>query len=154
MSRWTLTAALSLLALGAAFAAQQLLPAASPDAPPVATAEPDPAPDVAPAEPRDVDIVLCLDTSGSMTALIDSARARLWDVVNQIAEVEPNANLRVGLLSYGSPMPDGEAKGWVVLQTPLTDDLDALYDTMWGLSTEGGEEYVGWVIGDALEQMP
>ncbi|MEO0602019.1 MAG: hypothetical protein AAF211_11330, partial [Myxococcota bacterium] len=130
MSRWKLTAALATLALGAAFVAQQLLPAAVEPAeppPPVVVDEP-------PSEPRDVDIVLCLDTSGSMGQLIDSARARLWEVVGEVAEVEPEANLRVGLLSFGSPLSDGHLNGHVVLQTPLTSDLDALYNTMWSLS--------------------
>ncbi len=149
MSRWKLTAALAVLALGAAFAAQQLLPAPvdDPDAPtePVV---------VDPPAARDVDIVLCLDTSNSMDDLIDSARARLWDVVNEVAEVEPEANLRVGLLSYGTPSAGGEATGFVVLQTELTSDLDELYNTLWALTTNGGDEYVGWVLDDALERMP
>ena len=145
MTRWTLTAGLSLLALGGALAAAKLLPrevAVEPVAEPSASS------------PRDVDIVLCLDTSGSMSALIDSARARLWDVVNEVAQVEPDANLRVGLLSYGSPGPAGSAAGYVVLQSSLTSDLDALYGRMQGLSTDGGDEYVGWVLDDALQRMP
>ncbi|MEN0063790.1 MAG: vWA domain-containing protein [Myxococcota bacterium] len=136
--RWKLTAALAILALGAGLAAQQLLPADAPSA----------------QAPRDVDIVLCLDTSGSMEQLIDSARSRLWDVVNEVGEQEPNANLRVGLLSYGSPTPGTGASGYVVVQSALTNDLDALYATMWGLHTDGGDEYVGWVLEDALEKMP
>ncbi|MEM6926195.1 MAG: vWA domain-containing protein [Myxococcota bacterium] len=150
MSRWKLTAALATLALGAAFVAQQLLPAAGGSVeppPPVVVDDPTPG-------PRDVDIVLCLDTSGSMDQLIDSARARLWEVVGEVAEVEPEANLRVGLLSFGSPLADGHLNGHVVLQTALTSDLDALYNTMWSLSTAGGDEYVGWVLEDALKKMP
>ena len=52
---------------------------------------------------RPVDLVICLDTSGSMTALIDSARAKLWEVINELAQADPTPRLRVGLLTYGSP---------------------------------------------------
>ena len=36
-----------------------------------------------PAEGKPIDLVLCLDVSGSMDGLIDSAKLRLWDIVNE-----------------------------------------------------------------------
>ena len=72
---------------------------------------------------RDIDLALCLDTSNSMDGLIDSARQRLWALVNELALAEPTPRLRVALLTYGSP-GFGEDNGWVRTQVPLTDDLD------------------------------
>jgi hypothetical protein len=104
-------------------------------------------------EPRSIDLVICLDTSGSMTQLIDSARARLWDVVNELSSIQPTPKLRVGLLTYGTPGAAGREQGFVVLRSHLTDDLDAVYSTMMNLTTRGGEEYVGWVLNDAVHRM-
>jgi hypothetical protein len=100
-----------------------------------------------------VDLVICLDTSGSMTALIDSARAELWDIVNQVARMQPTPHLRVGLFTYGSPNRACAAQGYVVRQTDLTNDLDTVYARMMAMSTNGGEEFVGWVLNDAIKTM-
>lgn len=104
-------------------------------------------------ERRDVDIVICLDTSGSMEGLIDSARARLWDVVNSLASARPTPRLRVGLLTYGSPHNATPAQGFIVKQTDLTSDLDTVYSRMMGMSINGGDEFVGWVLNDAVNSM-
>ena len=34
------------------------------------------------AQPRQIDVVIALDVSGSMDGLIESAKQRLWDFVN------------------------------------------------------------------------
>jgi hypothetical protein len=111
-------------------------------------------PDPKPVESRrPIDLVIALDTSGSMTQLIDSARAKLWDVVNELAKAKPTPFLRVGLLTYGSPNISTAARGWVVRHTDLTYDLDAVYAKMMGMRTHGGEEFVGWVLNDAVNTM-
>ena len=40
-------------------------------------------------ETRPVDVVVILDTSGSMQDLLDAARARVWDVVNELGRMKP-----------------------------------------------------------------
>lgn len=102
---------------------------------------------------RPVDLVICLDTSGSMTGLIDSARAKLWDVVSELVSIEPNARLRVGLLTYGSPHISTRAQGWVVRQSDLSSDLDSVYARMMSMRTNGGDEFVGWVLSDAVHTL-
>lgn len=143
----------TLLALAAAgFAAAEVIEvkiAPTPSKP----VQPDPDPPGTPDEKRAVDLVICLDTSGSMTALIDSARARLWDIVNELATAKPTPQLRVGLLTYGSPSNSTAAQGWVLRQTDLTGDLDTLYAKMMGMTTNGGDEFVGWALNDALQTM-
>jgi hypothetical protein len=85
--------------------------------------------------------------------LIDSARAKLWDVVNELATAKPTPLLRVGLLTYGSPKLSTADQGWVVRQIDLTTDLDTVYARMMAMTTSGGDEYVGWVLNDALHTM-
>jgi hypothetical protein len=103
-----------------------------------------------PAEPgQSVDVVLCLDVSGSMEALTQAARIKLWDLVNELAKVKPTPNLRVGLYSYGHNSYDPKA-GWVRKDADLTTDLDEVYKKLNSLTINGGEEYVARVCRDAL----
>lgn len=102
---------------------------------------------------RPIDLVICLDTSGSMEGLIDSARARLWDIVNSLAKARPLPQLRVGLITYGSPSRASAANGWIALQHNLTTDLDSVYAKMMSLRTDGGDEFVGWALRRGLDWM-
>src|SRR5512143_1098874 len=72
---------------------------------------------------KKVDLVIALDTSSSMDGLIDSARQKLWDVVNLLAHAKPQPLLRVGLISYGNDGYDARV-GWVRKDSELTTNLD------------------------------
>src|SRR5262245_25263425 len=86
--------------------------------------------DVARANPADqgqhVDIVICLDVSGSMEGLVNQAKIKLWDIVNEFSRVKPTPQLRVGLYSYGHTTYDPKA-GWVRKEVDLSVDLDDVY---------------------------
>ncbi len=101
---------------------------------------------------RAVDLVICLDNSGSMKPLLDGVRAGLWDVVNVFGEMRPTPALRVGLLTYGSRDSTVEA-GWVVMRSDLSHDLDQVYAELMLVPTGGDEEFVGWALRTALETM-
>jgi von Willebrand factor type A domain len=98
---------------------------------------------------RPVDVVLCLDTSNSMDGLIDSAKRKLWAIVNDLAKIDPAPTLRVGLYSYGNDFYDAKA-GWVRKELDLTTDLDEVYKKLFALTTKGGTELVARVSRDAL----
>jgi hypothetical protein len=104
-----------------------------------------------PTKVNRVDLVIALDTSGSMSGLINSARQKLWDIVNFVARKHKKADLRVGLLTYGSQ--GTEKDGYVKLRHNLTRDLDSIYDTLFGLRTSGGTEYVGRVVYRASREL-
>lgn len=118
--------------------------AGGPDCDPIATAA---------RQQRPIDLVICLDTSDSMQGLIDSARARLWDIVNTLGSAKPAPDLRVGLITYGSPSRSTASQGWVVLQTQLTNNMDFVYSKMMEFRTDGGDEFVGWALNDAVTKM-
>ncbi|MSR55016.1 MAG: VWA domain-containing protein [Gemmataceae bacterium] len=103
---------------------------------------------------KPVDIVLCLDTSGSMDGLIDSAKRKHWTFVNDLAKVEPTPTLRVGLYSYGNNTYDA-SRGWVRLEVELTTDLDEVYKRIHALKTAstGSFEFPARVSKYALEEL-
>jgi hypothetical protein len=107
-----------------------------------------------PAKPaaKDIDLVLCLDISGSMEHLIDSVKQKLWDIVNDLAKVKPAPNLRVALYSYGAT-PYDPAKGWVQKDLDFVDDLDLVFKKLFAYRCNGGEEYVARVCRDAIRDL-
>src|SRR5262245_40904154 len=69
-----------------------------------------------------VEVVFCLDTTGSMSGLIEGAKQKIWSISNQIVAGKPTPNLRVGLLAYRD-----RGDTYVTKLTELTDDLDRIY---------------------------
>jgi hypothetical protein len=109
------------------------------------------APKDSPAMGKNIDVVICLDCSNSMDGLINSAKTKLWSIVNDLAKAQPAPNLRVALYSYGNDNYD-KAVGWVRKDVDLTTDLDAISAKLFALTTRGGTEYVARVTRDALDQ--
>jgi hypothetical protein len=95
---------------------------------------------------------LALDVSGSMSGLIDSAKQRLWDIVNELGRAQPQPELRIAILSYGNP-DYGTGTGFVRIDQPFTSDLDAVNRTLFEFTTNGGDEYVARVVDTALNQL-
>lgn len=100
---------------------------------------------------KPIDLVLCLDVSNSMDGLIDSAKVKLWDIVNELARLKPTPDLRVALYSYGNDNYN-PADGWVRKELDLTADLDDVYKSLNALRTRGGTEFVARVSKAALAQ--
>ena len=102
-----------------------------------------------------VQVAILLDTSGSMQGLIEQAKGQLWKIVNEFINAKQNGQrpeLQVALYEYGkSSLP--EASGWIRQIVPLTNDLDRVSEELFKLTTDGGEEYCGWVIKEAVEHL-
>jgi hypothetical protein len=100
-------------------------------------------------EPKksEIDVVICIDRSGSMDQVIETAKRKVWSIVNDIAKVRPAPDLRIGLIGYGSA--DQEFKAF-----DLTDDLDAVYKNLMTFRTDmGGDEWVGATVRKATRDM-
>jgi hypothetical protein len=110
---------------------------------------------VAKADPPKVQIALLLDTSGSMSGLIDQAKTELWSVVNEFALAERGGvrpEVEVALYQYGTPSLGAEG-GYIKQLVPLTQDLDKVSEELFALTTSGGDEYCGWVIQRAFDEL-
>ncbi|NOY41423.1 MAG: VWA domain-containing protein [Planctomycetes bacterium] len=102
-----------------------------------------------------VDVAILLDTSNSMDGLISQAKSQLWTIVQQFAKAKKNGQtpiLRVALFEYGNTgLPASE--GYIRQAVPLTDDLDKLSEALFALTTNGGDEYCGQVINEAISRL-
>lgn len=101
-----------------------------------------------------VQIGILLDTSSSMNGLINQAKEQLWQIVNEVAKANKKNKdivIEVGLFEYGkSSLPKYE--GFLQLLSPLTSDLDKVSQELFELHTNGGEEYAGKVILEAVNR--
>ncbi len=113
--------------------------------------QPDPA---AVLKPR-IEIALLLDTSSSMSGLINQARTKLWKIVNEFESAERNgqrADVYVALYEYGHSRLSGES-GYIRKIVPLTLDIDRISEELFALSTNGGSEHCGQVIDHAVREL-
>jgi hypothetical protein len=108
------------------------------------------------AEKGKIQVALLLDTSNSMDGLIDQAKAQLWKMVNRLADAQrqnEGITLEIALYEYGNQGLSKE-KGYIRQVQPLGTDLDGLSEKLFQLRTNGGDEFCGWVIQDAVGQLP
>jgi hypothetical protein len=102
-----------------------------------------------------VQLAILLDTSNSMDGLIDQAKTQLWKIVNEMARSKRDGqsiNLYVALYEYGNDGLSVE-EGFVRLVAPLTNDLDKISEELFKLQTNGGSEYCGTVISEAITDL-
>ena len=107
------------------------------------------------AEAPHIQVALLLDTSNSMDGLIDQAKSQLWKMVNELATAKKDGqspDIEIALYEYGN---DGlsAAEGYIRQVTGLTTDLDLVSDKLFALTTNGGSEYCGFVIKEAVKQL-
>jgi len=99
-----------------------------------------------------VQIAILLDTSNSMDGLISQAKNQLWHIINEFGAAEKGGNnpvVQVALYEYGNDrLQAGE--GYIRQVLPFTTDLDKVSEQLFDLKTNGGQEYCGWVIRDAV----
>src|SRR5262245_23355596 len=98
-----------------------------------------------------VEVVFCLDTTGSMSDLIDGAKAKIWAISNQIASGKPTPNLKIGLVAYRD-----KTDAYVTQVTDLSDDLDAIHGKLKTFRAQGGgdtPEHVNQALHDAVHKI-
>ncbi len=102
-----------------------------------------------------VDVAILLDTSNSMDGLIAQAKSQLWSIVGQFADAKKAGKtplLRVSVFEYGNTnLPASE--GYIRQVVQLTDDLDKVSEVLFALTTNGGDEYCGQVIEQAIQRL-
>ena len=79
-----------------------------------------------------LEMVFVLDTTGSMGALIEGAKQRIWGIVNEVMQ-ESHTSVRIGLVAYRD-----RGDEYVTQVLPLTSDLDQVYLTLMNYEAEGG----------------
>jgi Mg-chelatase subunit ChlD len=84
----------------------------------------------------EVEVVFCLDTTGSMGGLINAAKQKIWAISNQIAAGTPTPRVKIGLVAFRDR---GDA--YITKVFDLTDDLDAIHGHLMGFQAQGGGDF-------------
>jgi len=95
-----------------------------------------------------VELVFALDTTGSMSGLIDGAKRKIWSMAQFIAQGQPKPDVRIGLVAYRDI---GDA--YVTRFYDLSDDLDTVFEHLSSFEAAGGgdtPEHVSKALYDAI----
>lgn len=98
-----------------------------------------------------VEAVFVLDTTGSMSGLIQAAKEKIWSIANTMASAQPAPQIRIGLVAYRDR---GDA--YVTQVVDLSADLDSTYARLMDFRAEGGgdgPESVNQALHEAVNQM-
>jgi uncharacterized protein YegL len=98
-----------------------------------------------------VEAVFVLDTTGSMSGLIQAAKEKIWSIANTMASAQPAPEIRIGLVAYRDR---GDA--YVTRVVDLSADLDSTYATLMDFRADGGgdgPESVNQALHDAVNKM-
>lgn len=103
-----------------------------------------------PAKPR-IEVCFVLDTTGSMSALIEGAKQKIWSIANEIIAAKPTPEIRIGVIGYRDRGDD-----YVVKAFSLTNDIDAVYANLGSFRAAGGgdtPESVNEALYEAVHKM-
>ena len=98
-----------------------------------------------------VDIVFALDTTSSMSGLIEGAKAKIWEIARKAQEGQPAPEVRIGLVAYRD-----RGDEYVTKVLDLTGDLDLVYAKLTELQAGGGgdgPEHVIKGLNDAVNEV-
>jgi Mg-chelatase subunit ChlD len=98
-----------------------------------------------------VEIVFVLDTTGSMSGLIEAAKEKIWSIASSLAQAESAPEIRIGLVAYRD-----RGDSYITRVTALSSDLDSLYATLMDYQAGGGgdtPESVNRALNDALHEI-
>ena len=98
-----------------------------------------------------IDVVFVLDTTGSMSGLIDAAKEKIWSIASSMASAQPAPIIRMGLVGYRD-----RGDEYVTRVVDLSPDIDTMYATLMQFTANGGgdgPESVNQALSEAVTRM-
>lgn len=101
-----------------------------------------------------VDIVFCLDLSGSTNGIIEHLRNNLWHLIHELESLEPVPDYRIGLIGFSRPS-FGKEFSYVKVIRNLSYDFEWLSSEMFSLRTnvEQGNQFVGAAVLNCVKSI-
>ena len=101
--------------------------------------------------PPKIEVVFALDTTGSMSGLIQAAKDKIWSIALTMASAQQAPEIKMGLVAYRDR---GDA--YVTQVIDLSDDLDSMYAKLMDFQAQGGgdgPESVNQALHDAVHDI-
>lgn len=83
--------------------------------------------------PARIEVAFVLDTTGSMSGLIEGAKRKIWSIANNIMDLKPKPEIRFALIGYRDR---GDA--YITKTFDLTEDVQAIYGELLAFRADGG----------------
>jgi Mg-chelatase subunit ChlD len=78
-------------------------------------------------------VVFALDTTGSMSGLIETAKEKIWSIASSMAQAQPAPEIQLGLVAYRD-----RGDTYVTQVHDLSGDLDSVYARLMDFEAGGG----------------
>jgi Mg-chelatase subunit ChlD len=98
-----------------------------------------------------VEVCFVLDTTGSMSGLIDGAKKKIWTIANSVVAADSKASIRFALVAYRD-----RGDSYVTKIVELTDDLDRIFAELQSFEAGGGgdtPESVNQALAEAVNKL-
>ena len=98
-----------------------------------------------------IEVTFVIDTTGSMSGLIEGAKQKIFSIASRIATGKPTPRLKVGLVAYRDVGDE-----YVTKRFDLSEDLDTVFTHLRQFQADGGgdsPEHVGRGLGEAVSKM-
>ena len=104
-----------------------------------------------PIQNHQIEVVFILDTTSSMSGLIQAAKEKIWSIATTMASAEQTPDIRMGLVAFRDR---GDA--YVTKVLDLSQDLDSMYASLMDFKAQGGgdgPESVNQALYDAVNRI-
>ncbi len=110
---------------------------------------------IQPVSSRKIQMAILFDASGSMDGLLSQAKSKIWTIVNELSSLRfqgQTPTIELAIYEYGKD-EISSSENYVRQLTPLTKDLDLISTKLFGITTNGGSEFCGAVIGKSISEL-
>jgi Mg-chelatase subunit ChlD len=104
-----------------------------------------------PADKPTIEVCFVLDTTGSMSGLIDGAKIKIWAIANEIIRTEPKPNVKIAMIGYRDRNDQ-----YITRAFDMTDDIDLVFKNLQDFKADGGgdgPESVNQALHEAVEKI-
>ena len=106
---------------------------------------------VIPAQSHRIEVVFVLDTTSSMSGLIQAAKEKIWSIASTMASAQQSPDIKMGLVAFRDR---GDA--YITRVFDLSDDLDSMYASLMDFRAQGGgdgPESVNQALYDTIHKI-
>ena len=98
-----------------------------------------------------IEVVFVLDTTSSMSGMIEAAKDKIWSIASSMASAQNSPEIKMGLVAFRD-----RGDRYVTKVIDLSSDLDSMYASLMDYRAEGGgdgPESVNQAIYDAVHKI-
>ena len=98
-----------------------------------------------------IEVVFILDTTSSMTGLIQAAKEKIWSIATTMASAKQAPDIKMGLVAFRD-----RGDTYVTRVLDLSEDLDSMYASLMDFKAQGGgdgPESVNQALYDAVNRI-